>query len=1138
MSNVAGSSLAPGTTVAGYRIEVLIGRGGMGAVYRADEEGLGRKVALKVIAPELAQDDRFRERFLRESRIAASLDHPHIVPIYQAGEQDGVLFLAMRYVEGSDLAELLAENGALEPKRAVELLSQIAEALDAAHDKGLVHRDVKPSNVLIAEAAGREHCYLGDFGLTKRSGSLSGVSAVGEVVGTLEYVAPEQITGDPLDERTDVYSLGCVLYECLTGQSPFPRATDVALLWAHVHEEPTLPSQARPELPKELDTVLARALAKEPGRRYRSAGELLAATRSALRLVDGSPAERKTSRRSVAVAAAIALIAVAAVAGFLLTRNSGGPSLVPNSVVALDQSGSIAGTVPVGARPVAIASGAGALWVANLDDENVTRVDLASRQAVRTIPLGHAPTAVAATGTAIWVTDGTGAVSKIDPRYDRLISTRSPPAFGSGFAGTTTVRPILAAFGSIWIVNPAGYVSRVDADSAREMGSVGVGNAPSAIAAGAGSVWVTNSADGTVTRIDPATFLTTTIPVGHGPAAVAVNAAGAWIANAGDNALVRVDTQTNAVAGTTPVGDGPTAVLATPTALWVANGRDGTVMRLDPRSGEVAKSIRVGGTPNAFASAAGQVWVAIAPAPPRPPVAGGVARFTVQDDFVTLDPALGGDPLSGRVWYATCANLVTYPDKPAPEGSRIVPEVAAAVPAPTAGGTTYTFRIRPGFRFSPPSNEAVTATTFKSTIERVTNPRMKSSIANLFSGIVGYQAYVTGKAHELSGVVARGSTLTLRLTQPNGAFLAELASGAACAVPRDTPADAGGINDIPSAGPYYIASYTPRQQLVLQRNPNYHGDRPRHLDKIVVAIGVDLSRALEEIEAGTADYALDGGQRDAAPRLESAYGPGSAAAKAGHQQYFISAANGVRLLHMNTSRPLFSQVRLRRAVNYAIDRPALVAQGQRFPAGNPFATGAPTDDYLPPSIAGARDFHLYPLNGPDLQRAKRLAGRVQATAILYTANVPPWLQEAQVIRRDLKPLGIDVQVKEFPVGEFFDRLGRRGEPFDLAVAGHSFGSSDPLVLDMFAGSTIGCCNISHYNDPAFNRKLKAAAKLSGAERYRAHSRLALEVERDGVPAAAIATNASRDFFSARIGCQVYQPVAGIDIAALCLRSKP
>ncbi|MGH3077111.1 MAG: serine/threonine-protein kinase, partial [Gaiellaceae bacterium] len=240
MSHVV-SQLAPGTTVAGYRVEALIGRGGMGAVYRAVEEGLGRKVALKVIAPELAQDERFRERLLRESRIAASLDHPHVIPIYQAGEEAGVLFLAMRYVEGSDLAKVIAEGGALEPDRAVDLLAQIAEALDAAHAQGLIHRDVKPSNILIAESAGKEHCYLGDFGLTKRTGSLSGVSVAGTVVGTLEYVAPEQITGEPLDERSDVYSLGCVVYECLTGQSPFPRATDVALLWAHVHEEPTPP---------------------------------------------------------------------------------------------------------------------------------------------------------------------------------------------------------------------------------------------------------------------------------------------------------------------------------------------------------------------------------------------------------------------------------------------------------------------------------------------------------------------------------------------------------------------------------------------------------------------------------------------------------------------------------------------------------------------------------------------------------------------------------------------------------------------------------------------------------------------------------------------------------------------------------
>jgi YVTN family beta-propeller protein len=848
-----------------------------------------------------------------------------------------------------------------------------------------------------------------------------------------------------------------------------------------------------------------------------------------------SAVARFASRKGLGVAALTLAVTAAAVASILATRDGQTHAMVAvNSIVALGPSGSIATTVPVGARPVAITSGGASLWVANLDDQSVTRVDMSSRQAVRTIPIGGAPAALAATRGGVWVTDGAGDVSKIDPRYDRVTARRPLAASGSFFRGT--VRPMLAAFGWLWIVSPDGHVSRIDADSARGMGSVDVGNAPSAIAAGADSVWVTNSADGTVTRIDPTTLVATTIPVGHGPAAVAVNAAGAWIANSGDNVLVRVDTGTNAVAGSTRVGNGPTAVLATPTALWVANGRDGTVMRLDPRSGKANKAIRVGGTPDALAFAAGQVWVAVAPAPPLPPPAGGVARFTLKDDFETLDPALFEGGAAMQILYATCANLVTYPDKPAPEGSRIVPEVADAIPAPTAGGTTYTFRIRSGFRFSPPSNEAVAASTFKSTIERVTNPRLKSPVANLFSGIVGYRAYVTGKAREISGIVARGRTLTIRLSRPDGAFLANLATGSACAVPRDTPADAGGINDIPSAGPYYIASNTPRQQLVLRRNPNYHGERPHHLDQIVVAIGVDPSRALEEIEAGKADYALDGLPRDAGPRLESEYGPGSKAAKAGHQQYFISAANAGRYLHMNTSRPLFSQVRLRRAVNFAIDRPALVAQGRRFAAVNPFNAGEATDDYLPPSMAG--DFHLYPLNGPDLRQAERIAGRVHATAIMYTPNVPPWLQEAQIIRRDLKPLGIDVQVKEFPIGDFFTRLGRRGEPFDLAVSGWAFSTDPAGVLDIFDGSTIRRAqnsNFSYLNDRAFNRKLKTAAKLSGAKRYRAYSRLALDLERDLVPAAAFATDASRDFFSARIGCQVYQPAYGIDIAALCLR---
>ena len=295
-------------------------------------------------------------------------------------------------------------------------------------------------------------------------------------------------------------------------------------------------------------------------------------------------APRVGSQKRLAVAAVIVVTAAALLtSSFATTSGQPHASVAANSIVALDSSGSIADTVSVGARPVAISSAAGALWVANLDDQTVTRVDVSSREAVRNVPISGAPTALAATTGAVWVTDNTGRLSEIDPAYNRVTSIRQLAGSGSYNHATS---PLIAAFGSIWIVDPDGHVSRVDTDSARQTGSVDVGDTPSAIAAGAGAVWVTNSADGTVTRIDPATLLTTTIPVGHDPASVTVDAAGPWIANAGDDTLVRIDPETNVVHGTTQVGDGPTAVLATPSALWVANSGDGTVMRLDPRSGK------------------------------------------------------------------------------------------------------------------------------------------------------------------------------------------------------------------------------------------------------------------------------------------------------------------------------------------------------------------------------------------------------------------------------------------------------------------------------------------------------------------------------------------------------------------------
>jgi predicted Ser/Thr protein kinase len=283
MSVGGGRGLEQGSELGGYRIDEEIGRGGMGVVYRVTNVALNRIYALKLLAPELAKDGAFRERFQREMRIAASLHHAHVVGIHYAGEQEGLLFLAMDYVYGTDLQQLVIKQGALHPPRAVELVGQVGSALDAAHAKGLVHRDVKPANILITVRDGEEHAYLTDFGLAKRSDTLSGLTVQGDVVGTVDYMAPEQVTGDPTDARTDVYALGCVLYRMLSGRVPYERETTIATLFAHVHDPPpALEGPVADQYP-ELGMVLERAMAKHPEDRHLSAGDLARDAAAALR---------------------------------------------------------------------------------------------------------------------------------------------------------------------------------------------------------------------------------------------------------------------------------------------------------------------------------------------------------------------------------------------------------------------------------------------------------------------------------------------------------------------------------------------------------------------------------------------------------------------------------------------------------------------------------------------------------------------------------------------------------------------------------------------------------------------------------------------------------------------------------------
>jgi hypothetical protein len=275
----------------GYRIESFVARGGMGVVYKATQLALQRIVALKLVAPELADDEAFRERFKREAMLAAALDHPSILPIYEAGEVDRQLFLAMRFVSGTDLDSLIERERALAPDRATAIVAQVASALDAAHSRGLVHRDVKPGNILIAEEYGAERAYLTDFGLTKNVGTAAHLTKTGQMVGTLDYVAPEQVQGGAVDGRADGYALACVLYETVTGQLPFDRPTNIAKMWAHLNDPPPSAAAVSPAVSAALDAVIRQELAKLPEERYSSAGEFARAARAAAEpIASGQPA--------------------------------------------------------------------------------------------------------------------------------------------------------------------------------------------------------------------------------------------------------------------------------------------------------------------------------------------------------------------------------------------------------------------------------------------------------------------------------------------------------------------------------------------------------------------------------------------------------------------------------------------------------------------------------------------------------------------------------------------------------------------------------------------------------------------------------------------------------------------------------
>jgi serine/threonine-protein kinase len=553
---------------------------------------------LKVLARGRETDAVFRARFLRESQLAASLDHAHVIPIYEAGEAGGLLFIAMRYVNGSDLGRLLLD-GPLEPRRAIELAEQIAAALDAAHESGLVHGDVKPSNVLIDTDG---HAYLADFGLTTRLHDRTGPQY--GLQGTVDYVAPEQIEGKEVDERADAYSLACLLHECLTGAPPFRGSSDVATLFGHLHTPaPRVPGAGN---------ALARALAKDPADRYASCCEMVQAVRGALGLE--SPRLR---RRPLALGA----VGLALVAGLALVLTQGGSraGAARDGLVRLHAgTGKVVERLSAGEQLTGISATHAATWASDSDGQALIRVQRDSQRAESMAAQG-APYAVAAGRRYVVTANGeNGTVTVFDASSGRLHTVVHVAANGLQAVCDVAIQGVDG-----WATDCLEHrIVEFDALSGRPLHRIRVepriddestvDRLFAGVAIGTHAVWVAGDAlDPTLYRIDRASRLVVArIPVPSGTVAVAVGGGSVWLANQLMDSVIRVDPGTNRVTDQISVGREPLSIAVGAGFVWTANALDGTVSRIDPSSPTPAETFPVGGSPVSISVDARDVWVA------------------------------------------------------------------------------------------------------------------------------------------------------------------------------------------------------------------------------------------------------------------------------------------------------------------------------------------------------------------------------------------------------------------------------------------------------------------------------------------------------------------------------------------------
>ena len=943
---------AVGSQIGSYRVDALLGRGGMGVVYRAEDLRLGRKVALKLLVGSLADDPTYRERFLRESRLAASIEHAGIVPVFEAGEADGLLYIAMRFVDGVDLAALLRREGQLEPERAVALVGQLAGALDAAHARGLIHRDVKPSNALIGTDTDGEHAYLADFGITQDLADGDRLTATDQLVGTANYLAPEGIRGGAIDHRADIYALGCVLFECLTGSPPFAGTSEAAIIYGHLEEPPPRASAHRAGLPEALDDVIARALAKDPAERFQSGAQLRAAAQQALAGAPSSRAHVRPRRRALLAATAVAAIALAVTGVLALGRGDApGPGTIDeNALGVIDaKTGRLTAQYDLGRPPKAVISGGGSLWVANGLDGTVSRVPRGRREVV-TIDVGGEPTALAYGAGSLWVADGQGrTVAQVAPETNRVVQR-----FDVGNAA----RAVAVGSGALWVASAVdATVTRIDLERGGAKRQIPVDAGPTAIAAGAGGIWVASEDTGRVVELDPRTGAPLgSVAVGNGPSAIAVGPGAVWVANRTDGTVSRIDPETGAVGGLLLVGGAPSALVADERGVWVANSGDQTVVHVDSRTLTNTATVRIGSTPAGLTLVDGEVWTATAEAP-------GTHRGG------TLRVSAGGgghvDPISGS-WMHGLAydSLVGYRRAGGASGGTLVAGLATTVPDAGPDGLTYRFRLRPNVRFS--NGAPVTPRDVRASLERLLalgDPEGNDDL----TAIRGAKRCKPNGCDLSDGIEIdqAARTVTLHLSRPDPEFLHKL--HAVFITPASSPRKLMTTTPLPGTGPYMIERWDSKRGGLLVRNPHFHAwspDRPDGFPERIEVRFASFDAQVAAVDRGTADVALMDIATPEASALRVRYGP----------RLHTDPTAATIFAFLNVDKPPFNDARVRRALNYAVDRGRLAELlGSR-------QTHVPTCQLLPPGFPGYTPACPFTVNrnpagtwtGPDLERARRL----------------------------------------------------------------------------------------------------------------------------------------------------------------------